>query len=121
MDVAGQTQKSVSQPDQILESGMAAVQTGEANPQPEFRSVEEAFLALEAPLLTYALRLLKDPDMAQDIVQEAFLRFHREAGKGTAIDSSKAYLSAITTRLSIDHLLGPVTGPAHRRGSGHPS
>jgi RNA polymerase sigma-70 factor (ECF subfamily) len=78
MDVAGQTQKFVSQPDQILESGMAAVQTGEANPQPEFSSVEEAFLALETPLLAYALRLLKEPDMAQDIVQEAFVRLHAD-------------------------------------------
>jgi RNA polymerase sigma-70 factor (ECF subfamily) len=41
---------------------------------------------------------------AEDIVQEAFLRFHRESGEGTAIESPKAYVSAITTRLSIDHL-----------------
>ena len=44
----------------------------------EFNSIEEVFLALEAPLLAYALRLLKEPAMAQDVVQEAFVRCHAE-------------------------------------------
>lgn len=34
------------------------------------------FEALESPLLAYALRHVPEPDMAQDIVQEAFLRLH---------------------------------------------
>src|SRR5690348_15999572 len=41
---------------------------------------------------------------AEDIVQEAFLRWHRASLDGTKIESPKAYLSAIVTRLSIDHL-----------------
>src|SRR4029453_4424252 len=41
---------------------------------------------------------------AEDIVQEAFLRFHRASADGEQIESPKAYLSAITTRLGIDHL-----------------
>lgn len=77
-DVAGQTRKSVSQPDQVLDS-MAGAHEMETSPQsPEFGSIEEAFLSLEAPLLAYALRLLKEPAMAQDIVQEAFVRLHAE-------------------------------------------
>ncbi len=36
------------------------------------------FEALESPLLAYAARLLSDPDMAQEIVQEAFLRLHAQ-------------------------------------------
>jgi RNA polymerase sigma-70 factor (ECF subfamily) len=79
MDVADQTQESVSQPQQVVETGMDAAQTGETVLQsPEFGSVEEAFLALEAPLLAYALRLLREPAMAQDIVQEAFVRLHAD-------------------------------------------
>jgi RNA polymerase sigma-70 factor (ECF subfamily) len=56
---------------------MAEAQTGETD-APQFSSTEEAFLALEAPLLAYALRLLKEPAMAQDTVQEAFIRLHAE-------------------------------------------
>ena len=33
-----------------------------------------------------------------------FLRFHREMRDGTEVNNPKAYLSAVTTRLSIDHL-----------------
>ena len=39
---------------------------------------------------------------AEDIVQEAYLRWQRR--DDTAVQSPKAYLSAIVTRLSIDHL-----------------
>ena len=45
-----------------------------AGSRPE--SIEELFDALESPLLGYALRLVADIDMAQDLVQEAFLRLH---------------------------------------------
>jgi RNA polymerase sigma factor (sigma-70 family) len=43
---------------------------------PKFESIEDVFLALEPGLLGYARRLLDQDDMAQDIVQEAFLRLH---------------------------------------------
>jgi len=56
---------------------MAEAQSGEAN-APEFGSIEEVFLALEAPLLAYALRLLKEPAMAQDVIQEAFVKLHAD-------------------------------------------
>ena len=55
-------------------------------------------------LFSIAYRMLGSASEAEDIVQEAFLRFHRETGKGTAIESPKAFLSTVTTRLSIDHL-----------------
>ena len=77
VDAKGQTQKAVSQPDQVFEIVMAEAQSGEAN-APELSTIEEAFLVLEAPLLAYALRLLKEPAMAQDVVQEAFMRLHAD-------------------------------------------
>ena len=43
---------------------------------PKFESIEDVFLALEPGLLGYARRLLDQDDMAQDVVQEAFLRLH---------------------------------------------
>jgi RNA polymerase sigma-70 factor (ECF subfamily) len=41
---------------------------------------------------------------AEDLVQEAFLRMHREQQEGTEIESPKAFLTTVVTRLSIDHL-----------------
>jgi RNA polymerase sigma-70 factor, ECF subfamily len=66
--------------------------------------VSEVYEELRPLMFSIAYRMIGSASEAEDIVQEAFLRFHREAGKGTAIESPKAYLSAITTRLSIDHL-----------------
>jgi RNA polymerase sigma-70 factor, ECF subfamily len=63
-------------------------------PYEEFRSL----------LFSIAYRMIGSVSEAEDIVQEAFLRFHRAEAEETRIESPKAYLSAVTTRLSIDHL-----------------
>src|ERR671915_83732 len=65
---------------------------------------ENVYEDLRPLLISIAYRMVGSASEAEDIVQEAFLRFHRESSKGTAIESPKAYLSAVTTRLSIDHL-----------------
>ena len=41
---------------------------------------------------------------AEDLVQEAFLRLHREQQEGVVIESAKAFLTTVVTRLAIDHL-----------------
>jgi RNA polymerase sigma-70 factor (ECF subfamily) len=66
--------------------------------------VTELYGELRPLMFSIAYRMLGSASEAEDIVQEVFLRLHRESEKGTVIDSPKAYLSAITTRLSIDHL-----------------
>ena len=45
---------------------------------PRFESIEELFAALESPLLGYALRLLGERAMAEDAVQEAFMKLHAQ-------------------------------------------
>lgn len=40
--------------------------------------VEKLFLALETPLLRYAFELVRNQEMAEDIVQESFMRLHAE-------------------------------------------
>ena len=55
-------------------------------------------------LFSIAYRMVSSASDAEDIVQEAFLRFHRESGKGADIESPKAWLSTVTTRLAINHV-----------------
>src|SRR6266566_6087128 len=51
-------------------------------------------------MFSIAYRMTGSVGDAEDIVQEAFLR----AGKDAEVESPKAYLATITTRLAIDHL-----------------
>ena len=41
-------------------------------------TIEELFVALESPLLAYAMRLAGGLEVAEDIVQEAFMRLHAQ-------------------------------------------
>jgi RNA polymerase sigma-70 factor, ECF subfamily len=73
-------------------------------PTPREARVGDAFAELRPLLFSIAYRMLGSASEAEDIVQEAFLRYHRALADGTEVDSPKAWLSATTTRLCIDHL-----------------
>src|SRR6266545_1172940 len=66
--------------------------------------VVESFESLRPMLFSLAYRVLGSVVEAEDVVQEAFLRQQRAFRQGTEVESPKAFLSAIVTRLSIDHL-----------------
>jgi RNA polymerase sigma-70 factor, ECF subfamily len=55
-------------------------------------------------MFSIAYRMVSEVGDAEDIVQEAFLRAHRATLDGTEIRAPKAFLTEVTTRLSIDHL-----------------
>jgi RNA polymerase sigma-70 factor (ECF subfamily) len=65
---------------------------------------EAAFTELRPLLFSIAYRMLGSVSDAEDIVQDAYLRYHRAVTDGTRIESPKAFLSAVTTRLAIDQL-----------------
>jgi RNA polymerase sigma-70 factor, ECF subfamily len=63
-----------------------------------------AYESLRPLMFSIAYRMLGSVTEAEDVVQEAFLRYHRAISGRAAPDSPRAYLSAITTRLCIDQL-----------------
>ena len=61
----------------------------------------DVYRQLRPLMFAIAYRMTGSVSEAEDIVQEAFLRYH---GAAPGIESPKAFLSAVTTRLSIDYL-----------------
>ncbi len=61
-------------------------------------------VALRPLLFSIAYRMLSSVADADDVVQEAFLRHQRATEQGVAVESPRAYLSAVVTRLAIDQL-----------------
>ena len=64
--------------------------------------VADNVVELRPRLLGLAYRMLGDYDEAEDVVQEAYLRWH-SADQG-AIRSPEAWLVTVTTRLAVDQL-----------------
>lgn len=60
------------------------------------------FEELRPLLFSIAYRMLGSVGEAEDTVQEAFLRYHRATMDGATIESPKAFLTTVTTRLAID-------------------
>ena len=61
---------------------MAVMQPDEASAEPPgWETIEELFAALESPLLSYAYRLVGELSVAEDMVQEAFMKLHAQFEK----------------------------------------
>lgn len=64
----------------------------------------EAYVDLRPAVFSIAYRMLGSVGEAEDVVQEAFIRYARAIDDGHAIESPKAWLSTVVTRLAIDEL-----------------
>jgi RNA polymerase sigma-70 factor (ECF subfamily) len=73
-------------------------------PEPAAASPESEVSTYRPLAFAIAYRMVGSVAETEDIVQEAFLRLHRARRDGVAVESPKAYLAALTTRLAIDHL-----------------
>lgn len=58
--------------------GLALMQPEPLSEPPKCDTIEELFAALESPLLGYAFRLVGDQALAEDMVQEAFMKLHAQ-------------------------------------------
>ena len=64
----------------------------------------EEFDELRRSAFAIAYRMLGSVSEAEDVVQEGFLRLHRAREGGERIESPRAYLSTVVSRLSLDQL-----------------
>jgi RNA polymerase sigma-70 factor (ECF subfamily) len=64
----------------------------------------ETDTTLRPLLFSIAYRMTGAVTDAEDLVQETYARMHDAEGRGTVIESRRAYACAVVTRLAIDHL-----------------
>src|SRR5918992_2367033 len=65
---------------------------------------EQEFHELRRSAFAIAYRKLGSVSEAEDVAQEGLLRLHRAREGGERIESPRAYLSTVVSRLSLDHL-----------------
>src|SRR5882672_8975732 len=80
---------------------MAVAQTDAPSAERTRReTMEELFAALESPLLSYALRLLGDRALAEDAVQEAFMKLHTHFAE---VREPRRWLYRTVHNLALNH------------------
>lgn len=80
---------------------MALMQRDEASAAPpKAETIEELFNALESPLLNYALRLAGELSVAEDIVQEAFMKLHAQFEQ---VREPRRWLYRTVHNLALNH------------------
>jgi RNA polymerase sigma-70 factor (ECF subfamily) len=80
---------------------MALMGSDQANAGPiRSETIEELFEALESPLLSYALRLTGERSLAEDIVQEAFMKLHAHFAE---VREPRHWLYRTAHNLALNH------------------
>jgi len=72
-------------------------------------SETQTFESYRPLLFSIAYRMLGSAMEAEDMVQEAYLRYEKARVEDTPIEYPKAYLTTIVTRLCLDHLKSAKT------------
>jgi RNA polymerase sigma-70 factor (ECF subfamily) len=68
--------------------------------QSEIETIEGLFSALESPLLNYARRMVGDPTVAEDLVQDAFMKLHTQFDE---IREPRAWLYRTVHNQALNH------------------
>jgi RNA polymerase sigma-70 factor (ECF subfamily) len=68
------------------------------------KTLKGLFLAHRRELQAYLTSKLRDPEVAADLTQEAFLRFAEQTKKGNAsVEHARSYLYRTAHNLAVDH------------------
>jgi RNA polymerase sigma-70 factor (ECF subfamily) len=79
---------------------MAVMRPEETSAKPGWETIEELFAALESPLLGYALRYTGEFALAEDVVQEAFMKLHAQF---ESIEKPRQWLYRTVHNLALNH------------------
>lgn len=79
---------------------MAVMPPKSASEPSGWETIEELFAALEPSLMNYALRVSGQPGVAEDIVQEAFMRLHAQFDE---VREPRRWLYRTVHNLAISH------------------
>ena len=88
--------------------------------------VETLFAKHHSEIHVYLLRMVRDPELAADLTQDAFVKAYRNYDTLEKPENARAWLRRLTARYSSDLTYAPVRlppGPAPRarsRPTAHP-
>lgn len=94
----------------------------DANPATAEREVVNAFARYGELVRSYVRTIMRDPAGAEDVTQEAFLRYLQELREGRPIHNAKAWLFRAAHNLALnrrrdDARLSPLEDPARYSGT----
>lgn len=82
--------------------------------------VEELFAAHHNEIYAYLIRMLRDPELAADLTQDAFIKAYRNYNVLEKPENARAWLYQIAHRVALDHIRRqkiirflPWTGESH--------
>jgi len=82
--------------------------------------VEELFAAHHGEIYAYLIRMLRDPELAADLTQDAFVKAYRNYDTLEKAENARAWLYQIAHRVALDHIrrqkiirFMPWTGESH--------
>jgi RNA polymerase sigma-70 factor, ECF subfamily len=66
--------------------------------------VEELFAAHHTEIYAYLIRMLRDPELAADLTQDAFVKAYRNYDTLEKPENARAWLYSIAHRVALDHI-----------------
>src|SRR6266849_5087847 len=116
-EVAGQLSAELASD---LLVGRAQSVTGRASEETARAFIEDLFARHNHEIYAYLVRMLRDPELAADLTQDAFVKAYRNYDTLEKRENARAWLYQIAHRVALDHIRRqkiirflPWTGESH--------